>query len=139
MFKSFAVCTVRADAQTHAHGVPLGLSGGPRILEVIEEEVFEHERFVPLRGWSSSNLVPGERQRFVAGRTGSGPPVASATSTQGMADGMTQQGAHDYAAPGKQSTCCIAHTVQARMQAGVWRQHCKASAHRSFRIVNGSG
>lgn len=31
---------------------------------MVEEEVFENERYVPLLGWSSHNLLPTERKRF---------------------------------------------------------------------------
>jgi len=31
----------------------------------VEEEVFENERFLPLRGWGArGHLLPGERGRF---------------------------------------------------------------------------
>ena len=33
-----------------------------------EEELFENERFILLRGWSGSNLLPTERSRFSRGR-----------------------------------------------------------------------
>jgi len=33
--------------------------------ELVEEEVFENERFLPLRGWGArGHLLPGERGRF---------------------------------------------------------------------------
>ena len=32
--------------------------------DVTEEQIFEHERFMPLVGWSSKNLLPTERNRY---------------------------------------------------------------------------
>lgn len=32
--------------------------------DVVEEQIFEHERFLPLVGWSSKNLLPTERNRY---------------------------------------------------------------------------
>jgi len=34
----------------------------------VEEEVFENERYIPIRGWSSRNLTPLDRRRFSRGR-----------------------------------------------------------------------
>lgn len=31
---------------------------------VTEEQLFEHERFLPLAGWSSRHLLPTERNRY---------------------------------------------------------------------------
>jgi vacuolar protein sorting-associated protein 13A/C len=32
---------------------------------VVEEEVFENERFMPIKGWGSrGNLLPAERKRY---------------------------------------------------------------------------
>lgn len=33
-------------------------------VNVTEEQVFEHERFMPLAGWSSRHLLPTERNRY---------------------------------------------------------------------------
>ena len=33
-------------------------------LNVTEEQLFEHERFMPLAGWSSRHLLPTERNRY---------------------------------------------------------------------------
>lgn len=35
----------------------------------MEEEVFENERYMPIRGWSSRNLLPTDRSRFTHGRS----------------------------------------------------------------------
>lgn len=52
----------------------LTLADSPTSLinQVVEEEVFESECFVPLRGWSHTHLLAGDRQRFNRGRTGGG-------------------------------------------------------------------
>ena len=31
---------------------------------MVEEDVFEHERYVPLFGWSHKHLLPTERKRY---------------------------------------------------------------------------
>lgn len=37
----------------------------------IEEEVFENERFIPIKGWGSKgNLLPTDRRRFSRTRSG---------------------------------------------------------------------
>jgi len=33
-------------------------------MNVTEEQLFEHERFMPLAGWSSRHLLPTERNRY---------------------------------------------------------------------------
>lgn len=33
-------------------------------VNVTEEQVFEHERFMPLAGWNSRHLLPTERNRY---------------------------------------------------------------------------
>jgi len=33
-------------------------------VNVTEEQLFEHERFMPLAGWSSRHLLPTERNRY---------------------------------------------------------------------------
>ena len=33
-------------------------------VNVTEEQLFEHERFLPLAGWSSRHLLPTERTRY---------------------------------------------------------------------------
>ncbi len=33
-------------------------------VNVTEEQLFEHERFMPLAGWSSCHLLPTERNRY---------------------------------------------------------------------------
>lgn len=33
-------------------------------MNVTEEQVFEHERFLPIAGWSSRHLLPTERSRY---------------------------------------------------------------------------
>ncbi len=33
-------------------------------LSVTEEQLFEHERFMPLAGWNSRHLLPTERNRY---------------------------------------------------------------------------
>ena len=33
-------------------------------MNVTEEQVFEHERFMPLAGWNSRHLLPTERNRY---------------------------------------------------------------------------
>lgn len=43
----------------------------------VEEEVFENERYIIIRGWSPRNLLPTDRARFSYGR--SQPASASTT------------------------------------------------------------
>jgi vacuolar protein sorting-associated protein 13A/C len=40
----------------------------PPLQAPVEEEVFENERYIPIRGWSSRNLTPLDRRRFSYGR-----------------------------------------------------------------------
>ncbi len=39
--------------------------------EVVEEEVFEYERYVPMLGWSPNNLMPVDPNRYSRARNGS--------------------------------------------------------------------
>lgn len=40
-------------------------------MNVTEEQVFEHERFLPIAGWSSRHLLPTERSRYSQSEDGS--------------------------------------------------------------------
>lgn len=56
---------------------PCSLSACSAQSPPVEEEVFENERFLPLRGWSSRNLLPTDRHRFSGGRN---QPAAESTT-----------------------------------------------------------
>ena len=45
-------------------------------VNVTEEQLFEHERFLPLAGWNSRHLLPTERNRYSRQEDG-----ANSTST----------------------------------------------------------
>lgn len=58
-------------AGSAAAGSLSGASGGrPALGDVVEEEVFEYERYVPLRGWSADNLRGLDPHRYSRQRDG---------------------------------------------------------------------
>lgn len=51
--------------------------------DVVEEEVFENERYIPIRGWSSRNLNPlTDRKRYSLGRNSGAQSVSEIPKIQ---------------------------------------------------------
>ena len=68
---------VASSSRTSLSSRPSSSSRASSVGEIVEEEVFENERFLPIRGWSSGNLLPTDRRRYSHGRQ---QPAAGSTS-----------------------------------------------------------